>query len=143
MCTGPPAAGPLPGPLARGEGLGKRGPSQCPHALRHLGCHGATAAHRFGQSAHLHTHVYKYTVGNRFLICTCLNLAYVYIRDLLLWCKSTSSIHTLNYCCEVTVFTGKTKAIGVSNYTIKHLEELLASATVKPHVLQVCNTCCV
>ena len=36
-------------------------------------------------------------------------------------------------------FTGKTKAIGVSNYTIKHLEELVTSATVKPHVLQVCN----
>ena len=36
-------------------------------------------------------------------------------------------------------FIGKTKAIGVSNYTIKHLEELMAYATVKPHVLQVHN----
>lgn len=37
---------------------------------------------------------------------------------------------------EQLLQTGKTKAIGVSNYTIKHLEELMAYATVKPHVLQ-------
>jgi diketogulonate reductase-like aldo/keto reductase len=37
---------------------------------------------------------------------------------------------------EQLLHTGKTKAIGVSNYTIKHLEELVTSATVKPHVLQ-------
>ena len=32
---------------------------------------------------------------------------------------------------------GKVKAIGVSNYTTRHLEELLTYATIKPHVLQV------
>ncbi len=32
---------------------------------------------------------------------------------------------------------GKAKAIGVSNYTVKHLHEMLEYATVKPHVLQV------
>ncbi|RKP24408.1 NADP-dependent oxidoreductase domain-containing protein, partial [Syncephalis pseudoplumigaleata] len=31
---------------------------------------------------------------------------------------------------------GKVRAIGVSNYTVRHLEPLLATATVKPSVLQ-------
>jgi diketogulonate reductase-like aldo/keto reductase len=29
------------------------------------------------------------------------------------------------------------KAIGVSNYNIQHLEELLSQAKIKPHLLQV------
>ena len=32
---------------------------------------------------------------------------------------------------------GKVKSIGVSNYTIEHLEELLSKATIRPHILQV------
>ena len=32
---------------------------------------------------------------------------------------------------------GKVKAIGVSNYTLKHLEEMIGYATIKPQVLQV------
>lgn len=32
---------------------------------------------------------------------------------------------------------GKTKAIGVSNYTIKHLEEMKEYANITPHVNQV------
>ena len=37
----------------------------------------------------------------------------------------------------LTIHLGKVKAIGVSNYTVKHLEELLQYATIKPNVLQV------
>lgn len=32
---------------------------------------------------------------------------------------------------------GKVKAIGVSNYTVTHLEELMQYATISPSVLQV------
>ncbi len=32
---------------------------------------------------------------------------------------------------------GKLRAIGVSNYTVRHLEELLAVCSVVPHVNQV------
>lgn len=35
------------------------------------------------------------------------------------------------------MLVGKIKAIGVSNYTVKHLEEMMTYATIKPHVLQV------
>ena len=38
--------------------------------------------------------------------------------------------------CNINT-TGKVKAIGVSNYTIHHLEELFTHAAIKPHVLQV------
>lgn len=34
---------------------------------------------------------------------------------------------------------GKVRAIGVSNYTIRHLEEMMSYATLRPHVLQVCK----
>lgn len=44
-------------------------------------------------------------------------------------------------CSSICTLIGKTKAIGVSNYTVRHLEELINYATVKPHVLQVCNYC--
>lgn len=48
-------------------------------------------------------------------------------------------------CISITVYPhtyiGKTKAIGVSNFTVRHLEELMNYATVKPHVLQVYNFC--
>jgi diketogulonate reductase-like aldo/keto reductase len=33
---------------------------------------------------------------------------------------------------------GKARAIGVSNYSASHLQQLLARATVKPAVNQVC-----
>lgn len=39
----------------------------------------------------------------------------------------------------IIIIIGKVKSIGVSNYTVKHLEELLTYATIKPHVLQVYN----
>ena len=38
---------------------------------------------------------------------------------------------------ELIIYAGKVRAIGVSNYTVGHLEELLHYATIKPHVLQV------
>ena len=38
--------------------------------------------------------------------------------------------------CQLMI-VGKIKAIGVSNYTVKHLEEMMTYATIKPHVLQV------
>ena len=38
---------------------------------------------------------------------------------------------------EETYKAGKAKAIGVSNYTVRHLEELLKEATIKPVVDQV------
>ena len=34
------------------------------------------------------------------------------------------------------VFEGKAKAIGVSNYTTRHLEELMSYATIVPHLVQ-------
>lgn len=46
----------------------------------------------------------------------------------------------LKHCVLVvwcTCALGKVKALGVSNYTVRHLEELLTYATIKPHVLQV------
>ena len=48
-------------------------------------------------------------------------------------------IHTHCYMIYTSSFVslGKVKAIGVSNYTVRHLEELLTYATIKPHVLQV------
>jgi diketogulonate reductase-like aldo/keto reductase len=38
---------------------------------------------------------------------------------------------------EETLKAGKAKAIGVSNYTVRHLEELLSECTIKPAVNQV------
>lgn len=35
------------------------------------------------------------------------------------------------------LYPGKLKAIGVSNYTLAHMEDLLSYCTVKPAVLQV------
>ncbi len=35
------------------------------------------------------------------------------------------------------VCAGKVKAIGVSNYTVRHLEEMDQYASIQPHVLQV------
>lgn len=40
------------------------------------------------------------------------------------------------YVHALAVGVGKVKAIGVSNYTVRHLEELLTYATITPHVLQ-------
>lgn len=37
--------------------------------------------------------------------------------------------------------SGQLRAIGVSNYTVRHLEELLKTCTVKPAVNQVVNSC--
>jgi glycerol 2-dehydrogenase (NADP+) len=40
---------------------------------------------------------------------------------------------------EKVLKTGKTKAIGVSNYSVKFLEELLSKATITPAVNQIEN----
>jgi predicted choloylglycine hydrolase len=58
-------------------------------------------------------------------------------RWLLLFCFVLFSFlfFSLRHC----LFSGKAKAIGVSNYTKAHLEELLKVCEIRPSVNQVCG----
>jgi diketogulonate reductase-like aldo/keto reductase len=65
------------------------------------------------------------------------NLGYDY-WDLLLLHFPVSDVRQANWKVLEEIYdSGRAKAIGVSNYTVRHLEELLADCRVKPAVNQV------
>lgn len=51
-------------------------------------------------------------------------------------CVSIEATYFVPHNCT-SLFTGKVRAIGVSNYSVSHLKELRQYATVLPHLLQV------